>query len=176
MLYGASQAGYWVPRAAAFEHRLAALIADPGVVDVSTSWKDHIPTELVALLDADDESGFNAAMQAASQEMSPAMQQEFAWRAKPYGDQPSAYATFKTTEQYRLGDLVEQINAPIMITDPEGEQFWPGQSQQLHDTVRGPNLLATFTKAEGAGLHCQPMGRSLLEQRMYDWLDEFLAG
>jgi hypothetical protein len=175
VLYGASQAGYWVPRAAAFEHRLAAVIADPGVIDVSTSWKDHIPTELVALLDADDETGFNAAIEAGSREMSPAMAQEFAWRAKPYGEQPSAYATFKTAEQYRLGDLVKQISAPVMITDPEGEQFWPGQSQQLYDTVPGPKLLATFTNAEGAGLHCQPMGRSLLEQRMYDWLDETLA-
>jgi hypothetical protein len=175
VLYGASQAGYWVPRAAAFEHRLAAVIADPGVIDVSTSWKDHIPTELVALLDADDEAGFDAAIEAGSREMSPAMQQEFAWRAKPYGDQPSAYATFKAAEQYRLGDLVKQINTPIMITDPEGEQFWPGQSQKLYDTLPGPKVLATFTNAEGAGLHCQPMGRSLLEQRMYDWLDETLA-
>src|SRR6202042_3290632 len=73
VLYGASQAGYWVPRAAAFEHRLAAVIADPGVIDVSTSWKDHIPTELVALLDAGDERGFNATMEAAGQEMTPAM-------------------------------------------------------------------------------------------------------
>ena len=33
-LYGISQAGYWVPRALAFEHRIAAAIADPGVYDV----------------------------------------------------------------------------------------------------------------------------------------------
>jgi dipeptidyl aminopeptidase/acylaminoacyl peptidase len=31
VLYGISQAGYWVPRALAFEHRIAAAIADPGV-------------------------------------------------------------------------------------------------------------------------------------------------
>ena len=175
VLYGASQAGYWVPRAAAFEHRLAAVIADPGVVDVSTSWKDHIPKELVALLDAADETAFNVAMESASQEMSPAMQQEFAWRAKPYGEQPSIYATFKTAEQYRLGELAKHIETPIMITDPEGEQFWPGQSQQLYDMLPGTKVLASFTHAEGAGLHCEPMGRSLLEQRMYDWLDETLA-
>jgi hypothetical protein len=29
VLYGISQAGYWVPRALAFEHRIAAAIADP---------------------------------------------------------------------------------------------------------------------------------------------------
>ena len=175
VLYGASQGGYWAPRAAAFEHRLAALIADPGVVDVSTSWKDHIPTEMVALLDANDETAFNAAIESVTQEMTPAMQQEFAWRAKPYGDQPSIYATFKTAEQYRLGDEVAQIKTPIMITQPEGEQFWPGQSQQLYDMLPGTKELVSFTNAEGAGLHCEPMGRSLLEQRIYDWLDDTLA-
>ena len=145
------------------------------MVDVSTSWKDHIPTEMVALLDADDETAFNAAMEAGRQEMSPAMQQEFAWRAKPYGDQPSIYATFKSAEQYRLGDEVAQIKTPTMITDPEGEQFWPGQSQQLYDMLPGTKVLVSFTNAEGAGLHCEPMGRSLLAQRIYDWLDETLA-
>jgi hypothetical protein len=34
---GVSQAGYWVPRALAFEHRFAAAVADPGVVDVTSS-------------------------------------------------------------------------------------------------------------------------------------------
>jgi hypothetical protein len=175
VLYGTSQAGYWVPRAAAFEHRLAAVVADPGVVDVSTSWKAHIPTEMVALLEAEDETGFNTAMEQASSQMSTAMQQEFAWRAKPYGEQPSVYATFRTAEQYRLGDHIKNIKAPMMITDPEGEQFWPGQSRQLYDALLGAKVLVPFTKAEGADLHIEPMGRSLVEQRMYDWLDKTLA-
>ena len=35
--------------------------------------------------------------------------------------------------------------------------------------------LVTFTADERAGRHCEPMARSLLEQRMFDWLDETLA-
>lgn len=42
-LIGVSQAGYWVPRALAFEHRFVAAVADPGVVDVSTSWMQSLP-------------------------------------------------------------------------------------------------------------------------------------
>jgi hypothetical protein len=173
-LYGASQAGYWVPRAAAFEHRLAAVIADPGVMDVSTSWKSNIPKELVDLLDAGDEETFNAAMAFGRADMSPAVAQEFAWRAKPYGEQPSDFATFKTVEAYHLRDVANEIQAPVMITDPEGEQFWPGQSQQLFNALPGAKVLVPFTKAEGADMHCEPMGRSVLERRMYDWLDETL--
>jgi hypothetical protein len=48
---GISQAGYWVPRALAFEHRFAAAVADPGVVDVSTSWTAQLPGFMRAQLD-----------------------------------------------------------------------------------------------------------------------------
>jgi len=150
-------------------------VADPGVVDVSTKWKENIPKELVALLDANDEKGFNAAMAVGRSQMGPAMQQEITWRAKPYGIQPSDYATFKRVEEFRLGDAVKDIKAPIMITDPEGEQFWQGQSKELFDGVTGTKVIVPFTRAEGADLHIEPMGRSLLEQRMYDWLDGILG-
>src|SRR5271156_6819751 len=96
VLYGTSQGGYWVPRAAAFEHRLAAVVADPGVVDVATKWKENIPPQMVALLEAEDEAGFTAGMNYARSQWGPAMLQEVAWRAKPYGEQPSDYATFRT--------------------------------------------------------------------------------
>src|ERR1039458_2679356 len=97
------------------------------------------------------------------------------WRAKPYGRQDSAYTLFKTVEQYRLGDLVKRIRTPIMVTDPEGEQFWPGQSQRLYAALPATKVLVPFTKAGGADMPCEPMARSLLEQRMFDWLDETLG-
>ena len=51
-ILGISQAGYWVPRAVAFEHRIAAAVADPGVVDVSTTMLGQLPHMLVKLLDS----------------------------------------------------------------------------------------------------------------------------
>ena len=51
-LQGISQGGFWVPRALAFEKRIAAGIADPGVVDVSTSWTAALPKPMVELLKA----------------------------------------------------------------------------------------------------------------------------
>ena len=63
----------------------------------------------------------------------------------------------------------------MLITDPEGEQFWPGQSRRIYDALRGPRQLVAFTAQEGADRHCEPLARSLLEQRVYDWLDQTLA-
>ena len=169
--------GYWVPRALAFEHRIAAAVADPGVDDVAASWhaQVHLPPEMLAMLEDGEQEKFDAFMAVGLQSATPRERQVMQWRAKPYGTPDSAYALFKAVEQYRLGDLVQEIRTPIMITDPEAEQFWPGQSRRLYDALPGPKMLVPFTKAEGADMHCEPMARSLLEQRMFDWLDEALS-
>ena len=172
-LMGGSQAGYWVPRALAFEHRIAAGVADPGVWDVSTSWLGNLPAPLVQLLDAGNKSEFDQAMQEGLANSPLAATQVF--RSRPYGFS-SAFDTFSAVRQYALtGELVAQIGCPLLITDPEGEQFWPGQSKQLYDALPGQKLLVPFTRAEGADLHCEPMAPGLRAQRVFDWLDATLG-
>jgi hypothetical protein len=173
VLYGISQAGYWVPRALAFEHRIAAAIADPGVYDVFEPWAEAVPPELRQLLDSGDKKDFDRFFEERMKDATPAERQNWEWRAKPYGLQ-SPFDVFTAARQYNLTDVVDQITTPLLITDPEGEQFWPGQSQQLFDKLRGVKRLMPFTASEGADSHCEPMARSLLEQRMFDWLDETL--
>jgi len=108
------------------------------------------------------------------QQATPAERQNWEWRAKPYGLE-SPFDVFTAVRQYNLDEVVDQITTSLLITDPEGEQFWPGQSQQLFDKLRGTKKLLTFTADEGADRHCEPLARSLLEQRMFDWLDETLS-
>ena len=45
----------------------------------------------------------------------------------------------------------------MLIADPDGEQFWPGQSRQVYDGLQSPKTLVRFTVAEGADLHCEPL-------------------
>lgn len=73
--------------------------------------------------------------------------------------------------QYIVKDVAGRITTPLYITDPDGEQFFDGQSAELAALVPG-STLARFTQTEGASYHCQPMARELTEQRMFDWLDE----
>jgi len=75
---------------------------------------------------------------------------------------------------YNLADVAKQIRCPMLITDAEGEQFWPGQSQKLYDALSGPKTLLKFTAAEGADLHCEPKAPGLRAQRIFDWLDQTL--
>lgn len=174
-LYGISQAGYWVPRALAFEHRIAAAVADPGVDDVAASWMGHLPKEMVQMLADRDKKTFDEWMAIGAESQTPAERQELAWRGKPYGI-TDPYDLFASVATYKLdADVLAQITTPLLVTDPEGEQFWPGQSQRLYDALPGPKVLVPFTEVEGADRHCEPMARSLLEQRMFDWLDTTLG-
>ncbi len=169
-VYGVSQAGYWVPRALAFEHRPAAAIADPGVVDVASSWLLHLPDSLVKLLKDGDKKDFDDIMRAGAQSEDPLAVQLMAWRGKPYGI-TDPFDLFTAAMGYQLSDeMVAQITTPMLVTDPEGEQFWPGQSARLFAALASPKTLVHFTAAEGADRHCEPMARALVEQRVFDWL------
>jgi len=170
-LYGVSQAGYWVPRALAFEHRFAAAIADGGVVAISRSWVNHIPHRLLALYEKGDKEKFDKNM-AWGMRMpgSKAIRETWEFRARPYG--ASGYsAVLDAVSEYTVDDVAGRIRTPLYITDPDGEQFFPGQSAELAALVPDATLVR-FTQAEGASHHCQPMARELTEQRMFDWLDE----
>ena len=63
---------------------------------------------------------------------------------------------------------------PLLITDPDDEQFFPGQPQQLYDLVPGTKQLVRFTAHEGANGHCEPMARSLRDTCIFDWLEGYL--
>ncbi|MGW1893213.1 response regulator [Streptomyces sp. NPDC002004] len=172
-LAGISQAGYWVPRALAFEHRIAAAVADPGVVDVAESWWHNLGPELRALWDSGDRETFDRVMHEGLGS-EPALAAMWRWRAKPYGIE-SPYDVLAEVAKYNVLPVAHRITTPLLITDPEGEHFWPGASQRLYDALPGPKELVRFSASEGAHLHCEPMGRALFEQRVFDWLDTQLA-
>jgi hypothetical protein len=171
-VYGISQAGYWVSRALAFEHRFVAAITDPGVVDVSTSWTSQLPAELLSLLDAGQDHQFDSYM-TEGLKASPETALTWNFRARPYGT-PGYAETIQTVRKYTVAEVAAQITTPLLVLSPEDEQFWPGQANQLASLTAKVSTLIAFTAAEGANYHCQPLGRTLTAQRMFDWLDDQL--
>jgi hypothetical protein len=172
-LLGISQAGYWVPRAVAFEPRIAAAGADPGVFDVAAAWSAHLPPPMLELLDAGARDPFDEYMAEGMKE-DPKLAGRILFRMRPFGSS-SPYEVFKAAQQYTLAGVAEKIRCPMLITDPEGETFWPGQSQQLYDALRCPKALVRFSAAEGGDLHCEPKAPGLRAQRIFDWLDATLS-
>jgi dienelactone hydrolase len=169
-IQGISQGGYWVPRAVAFEHRIAAAIADPGVVDVSTSWTAHLPKPILGMLDGGRKEEFDKTLEVSSP---PAAKSYLQFRMRPYGF-TSYYDTFKAVQEYNLSKVAGQIRCPVLITNPVNESFWPGQSQQLYDLLSSSKVLLHFSESDGADLHCEPKGTGYRELRVFDWLDDTL--
>jgi hypothetical protein len=172
LAYGCSQAGYWVPRALAFEHRFVAAAVDPGVMDVSTTWLENIPAELIAMLQAGNKEVFNAALAEAAKD--PMLAQTMAARGRPFA-KPTAYDTFKAVTDYNLRRVADQIQTPMLITNPEDESFWPGQSQDLYNQLTGEREITHFLRQDGSNFHCEPMGRAEAECRIFDFLQDHLA-
>lgn len=169
-IQGISQGGYWVPRAVAFEKRIAAAIADPGVVDVSTSWTARVPKPMLELLKAGRKAEFDGYM---AKTMDPATKATLNFRMRPYGF-ASYFDTFKATMLYNLTEVAGQIRCPLLITEPVNEAYWPGQSRQLYDLVTSPKKLAHFSESDGADQHCEPNGIGIRDLRVFNWLDETL--
>ncbi len=168
-LSGISQGGYWVLRALAFEPRIAAGIADPGVMDVSAAVTAKYPPEMLQLVDDGKKEDFDAMMTEGLNYMEPAVRQMVQWRMKPYGTE-SFYEWITRSRQFQARDVIGQIQCPMFIADPEDERFWPGQPQEVYDALTCPKTIVRFTREEGANWHCEPKARSLYDQRMFDWL------
>jgi len=171
-LQGISQGGYWAPRAAAFEHRLAALVADPGVMRVASSWESHLPKELVQLIDDGNQKDFDALLDANPNEQQKAM---LAWRMAPYGTTSYYEAYVKARAQSLDAATAAQIRCPTLVLDPDHEQFWPEQSQQLYDALTCEKQLVRFTEEEGADWHCEPAAQSLRDETVFDFLETIFA-
>jgi hypothetical protein len=175
-MLGVSQGGYWVPRAVAFERRIAKAIADPGVTDVGESWRAHISKGMVKQIANGEREKFNRNMNWGTR-FSRSVRGSLEFRMRPFGLE-TPFDVYRALEQYRLDSVAERIECPILITDPENEQFWPGQSQQLFDAVSTPatkKALVAFSEAEGADSHREPRALGVRDQRIFDWIDAVLG-
>jgi hypothetical protein len=172
-LIGVSQGGYWVPRALAFEHRIAAGVADPGVMNVSEPWLHNLPAFVRKVLDDGDKAKFDQMIKIGTAASARA-RATLSFRVRPLG-MDSYYDAFRTVQQYNLADVVGKIRCPMLITDPEGEQFFPGQAQKLYDALTTPKQIVHFTKDQGADQHCEVAAPGYRDYRIYNWLDEILT-
>jgi dienelactone hydrolase len=176
-LLGASMGGLLAPRAAAFDHRLAACIAFDGVYDMGLTAAEWIPgtrDEVRAALRVEHAPEFDAAI-----EQLMAGNPNIRWAAT-HGQYAlgvdSPRALFAAFLDYTLADgIAEQIACPTLVCEAASDIFFAGQPQLLFDHLTCPKTLLEFTAAEGAGAHCQAGAQRLAFARIYDWLDDTLA-
>jgi hypothetical protein len=171
-LLSQSFGGYLVSRAAAYEHRLAAVVPDPGVVDVFVDWQEELPHELLELLNGGRRTEFNRFWNSIPRHVSEGKGFGVAKRSEIYGN-GDGYERMKNAQRFVLTRTdARRISAPTAICSPQLEQFFPGQPQTLHHWMDGRSTLLEFTIAEGAEYHCEPMAPQLRNERVFDWLED----
>jgi pimeloyl-ACP methyl ester carboxylesterase len=177
-LHCESLGGYLSPRAAAFEHRLAACISDDGVYDLGSTMLGMIPAEkreaAREALGAANAPELDAMLDHAMKSNT-VMRWYFTHGMYAFGiDSPRRF--MEACMDYHLRDgIAEQIRCPTLVCEAEKDLFFQGQAQQLYDHLTCPKTMIKFTDAEGAGAHCEMGASRLAYARIYDWLDETLA-
>lgn len=182
VLAGWSFGGFLAPRAAAFEPRLAALIADPGQWDQRDGFLPRLPlsdeqkkafpdpadTEVVKAIGALEE--FLAGPQG-----DPSLRWALLQRGMWVNAQPTLFDLLRDLDRFRLSDVASRISCPTLLTQAEGDAIGQGAPTLLEALSVSRKALLEFTSAEGSGGHCEATARRLFHQRVYDWLDETLS-
>ena len=177
-LLGASMGGELAPRAAAFEPRLAACIANDGLYDYASSYLAAVPAAqrdaFVAMIKAPGPSPLDKLL-AGMMNSSPTARWSLIHGMYCFGA-PTPRAYLAAALAYNLRDgVAEKIRCPTLVCDAESDLFFKGQPQALFDHLTCKKTMLRFTAAEGAGAHCEVGASRLAFARMFDWLDETLA-
>jgi hypothetical protein len=82
-----------------------------------------------------------------------------------------------TISTIAIADALKAIQQSLRVLEKTGAQFLGGPLRTLATNTEAffgalhcPKTLIRFTAAEGAGEHCEMMNRSLLNDRVLDWL------
>lgn len=171
-LIGLSMGGYLAPRAAAYEHRLAALVANSGILDNWAQAYERIGMkreELIKFIqDKPDE--FNA-MCYEFTKSSITVHWGITHGMFTFAVKSPAELSLKQSKM-TLADCAHLISCPTLVIDSDAEQFFGGQPRKLYDALTCPKTYMVFKSGEGSELHCQSGGQLLGNQQIFDWLDE----
>ena len=170
ILMGLSFGGYLAPRAASYEHRLHALIADPGVV----SWADSMLRHFTAIpglmaLHARGPEAFDQAINATARVM-PDSRWYFDDASWKHGV-TTPHALIDELRKYDNAAGVAKIRCKTLILDGSAEDATPGESRRLFEALTCPKWALDFDASTAAQVHCQGGSTLLAQGRLFDWLD-----
>jgi dienelactone hydrolase len=169
-LMGISLGGFLAPRAAAFEHRLAALVADDGLYMFRFSDKARAVTRAAALF------GRRVAQYALTKVMKRNTGIRWAIENGMFTFHVrSIWNLIDATESWSLEGVASKIRCPTLVCDAESDHFFMGQPKMLYDSLTCPKTFMRFTAQEGAGEHCQLGALLLFNHRVFEWLDTTLG-
>ncbi|KAH8879485.1 2,6-dihydropseudooxynicotine hydrolase [Thozetella sp. PMI_491] len=172
-LMGYSMGGWLAIRAAAFEHRLAAVMAVDGVYNVFQAYYNQMPPPMQAIYDTKD---FDKANQ---------MIKELLGSGKaPIGLKwgieqgiwsfcaESASDFMEKTREFTLEGIAHLVQCPAWIGEAADDLFFYGQPEQVKEALGSLATYRSLTSVDGASHHCHVGATAYLNQILCDWFDQ----
>jgi len=167
-LMGLSMGGYLAPRAAAYDKRIAACIANGGVYYLDFTRGTAMTRDAMdALYDHPDR--FDERTRA-EMETDTSMKRSIEHGMYVFGVK-TPHEFMLRSRDYTLEECADLIECPTLVVDSENEHAFRGQARMLYDALKCQKEFMLFTDEEGAGEHCQAGASRLSNQRIFDWLD-----
>ncbi len=170
MEMGMSMGGYLAGRAAAKEHRLRAIIANPGVLDWGAVFFDQIKGYSPQMLSMykSNPKALNSLITVAGR-LSPFLLWGVTDTMWKHGVK-TPVELMDTMKEYTNVEGAKDITATTLVIDGEAEEY--GQARQFYDALTCPKDYLFFTEAEAAPLHVQTGALAVSSQRIFDWIDD----
>ncbi|KAI1378755.1 2,6-dihydropseudooxynicotine hydrolase [Hypoxylon crocopeplum] len=175
-LWGQSFGGYLAPRAAAFEHRLTAVIANDGLYSFGDAVFAQFGDDMAALYRSGDQATFNNIVSRLLKDPSTPTGTRWAieqgmWSFKV----TSPFEWVTEIEKYTLEGVVDNITAPVFVADAGGDIFFNGQAKILAEKLGNRATYHLFESVDGAGEHCS-LGASVLSAQVtLDWFLDVIS-
>ena len=178
--WGISFGGYLAPRAAAFDHRISALIADGGIYDMaqdeveqfSQGFPDpaNVTRDDVFEFIRENKEYVNKDMYT---RMNNSSSMDWALTQGMYVFNVDSPADVMLVYQnYTMNGTIDMITCPTLVSDGVSDSKMKGQAKEFYDALNSPKKYLLFTNEYCAGEHCQLGASAISMQEKFDWLDD----
>jgi pimeloyl-ACP methyl ester carboxylesterase len=173
ILLGYSFGGFLVPRAAAFEHRLAAVVCVDGVFDIFSTFTKELSPALIQLLNEGNKTAFDEIVKKAMQGDT-----SLRWGVEQgcwsfHTDSP--YEMMARTRPMTIQGIAENIQCPVLVCEAEQDHFFIGQPKLLAGALGDKATYRRLTSEDAAQEHCHVGATDFVTTLVMDWVEDKLA-
>lgn len=174
VLWGESLGGYLAPRAAAFESRIAACVANGGVYDSLAGYlhgSGNTREEVASFANTNPDK-LNEALYEGMK-----MDSKARWAISHgmyvFGVKTPSEFILKMAK-FCLEGVAEKIKCPTLIMDAEKDGIQGGQAKPLYEKLTCKKDYIMFTSEDGAEYHCQVGAKLIGNERIFNWIEKTL--
>lgn len=168
-LLGYSLCGMLAARAAAFEHRLAALFLIDGFYDMASTPVFPGAQAMVQKLPNADDATLHAVTK------NPQIPTTLRWALSHCRWAFNVKSPVELLDKLRcftVADVVQDIECPTLVCDAVEDHFAKGQPKLVVDALGDKATHMVFTKEDAAEQHCHLGAARYCNQVVYDWFEE----